>query len=341
LKGEAVTTRIKEILRMAKERCQLCGQSKAKRTCKIKRQIGICPVCCSKIRSDECVGCTYYEASIRYHSEKSERPAKEKPFIAPIYPEVDEECDRILSLVESGHLSGGENLMRELYKKYPNYHTVLYGMGVCHVLQDKFEEAIEFFKRAVAIFPYLTEAHFNMAMAYMKLADIGGVVGALREVIRVGSNEDLISEARRRLADLEKMAMELKGFNLDTYVNNSRIYSKAFAALQNQEFMLAINLFKRVLETDSKHVQSWGNLGLAYAGIGERDKALECLDKALELDPGYEIAVVNRISIERMRDGERLEGRIDSVDYYRDYNGSKKSYIAEILGNVGSLLKRD
>jgi tetratricopeptide (TPR) repeat protein len=293
------------------------------------------------MRSDGCVGCTHYEASVRYRSEKLEKPTKEKPFIAPIYPEVDEECDRILSMVESGHLLTGGKQMRELYKKYPNYHTVLYGMGVCSVLQDKLEEGIEFFKKAVDIFPYFTEAHFNMAMAYIKLGDIAGVVRGFREVIRMGGDKELVSEAKRRLDDLERMVRKLKGFNLDTYVNNSETYNTAFSALEKRDFMPAINLFKRVLKNDPKHVQSWGNLGLAYAGMGERDKALECLDKALELDPGYEIAVVNRISIERMRDGERLEGRIDSVDYYRDYKGKgKKSYIAEILGNVGSPLKR-
>jgi tetratricopeptide (TPR) repeat protein len=326
---------------MAKERCSICGIDKARRLCKIKDQIRICPVCCSKVRSDGCEGCTYYEASVRYHSEKSEKPQKERHFITPINPEIDEECDRILSMVESGHLSHGEKQMRELYKKYPNYHTVLYGMGVCHALQDKFEEGIEFFKKAVDIFPYLTEAHFNMAMAYIKLGDIGGVVRGFREVIRVGGNEELVSEARRRLADLERTVMELNGFSLNTYLNNRDTFDKAFAALEKREFMSAINLFKRVLATDPKHVQSWGNLGLAYAAIGEKDKALECLDKALELDPEYEIAAVNRIGIEKMREGERLEGNIDSVNYYRDYKfRGKKSYIGEILGNVGSLLKR-
>ena len=326
---------------MAKERCLICGIDKPKRLCKIKDQIRICPVCCSKLRSDGCVGCTYYEASVRYHSEKSEKPQRERHFITPINPEIDEECDRILSTVESSHLLHAEKQMKELYKKYPDYHTVLYGMGVCNVLQDKFEEAIEFFKRAIAIFPYLTEAHFNMAMAYIKLGDIAGVVRGFREVIRVGGNEELVSEARRRLADLERTVMELNGFSLNTYLNNSDTFDKAFAALEKREFMSAINLFKRVLATDPKHVQSWGNLGLAYASIGERGKALECLDKALELDPEYEIAAVNRIGIEKMGEGERLEGNIDSVNYYRDYKfRGKKSYIAEILGNVGSLLKR-
>jgi len=326
---------------MAKEKCQLCGQSKAKRICKIKSDIRICPVCCSRLRSDKCEDCTYYEASVRYHSERSEKPMKEKPFIALLKPEVDEECDRILSVVESGHPSRGEREMRELYQKYPNYHTVLYGMGVCYVLQDKFEEGIEFFKRAVHIFPYLTEAHFNMAMAYIKLGDIGGVVRAFREVIRVGEDEELVSMARRRLADLERETVQLTGLSLETFLNNSEIYRKAFSALENREFNSAISLFRRVLATDPKHVQSWGNLGLAYAGTGERGKALECLDKALGLDPEYEVAAVNRIAIEKLKEGERLEGKMDSVNYYRDYKGKgKKSYISEILRNFVDLLKK-
>jgi tetratricopeptide (TPR) repeat protein len=167
------------------------------------------------------------------------------------------------------------------------------------------------------------------------LGDIDGVVGAFREVIHVGRVEKLVSEARERLADLEQMAMELKGFNLDTYVNNSRIYSKAFAALQNRQFTLAIDLFKRLLSSDPKHVQSWGNLGLAYASIGERGKALECLDKALELDPKYELAMVNRIMIEKLKEGECLQGKMDSVDYYRDYGREgRKSYIGETLRSL-------
>ena len=53
----------------------------------------------------------------------------------------------------------------------------------------------------------------------------------------------------------------------------------------------------------------------------------------------YEIAAVNRMAIEQLREGERLEGKMDSVDYYRDYKVRDwKSYITEILGNIGGLL---
>ncbi len=322
---------------MAKERCQICGQSKAKRNCRIKDHIRICPVCCATLRSGQCENCTYYESSLRY---ESERPQKERRFITEIHPEIDEECDRILKLIESGQLSSGKKQMGELYKKYPDYHTVLYGMGVCNALQENFEEAIQFFKKAVAVFPYLTEAHFNMAAAYIKLADIAGVVREFKEVIRLGRDPELVSEAKRRLSELDKDVREINGFDLNTYVKNSETFGEAFAALEKREFKLAIDLFQRVLAIDPKHVQSWGNLGLAYAGLGEKEKALDCLDKALEIDPGYEIAAVNRIAIEELKPAGRFEGRIDSVHYYRDYKfREKKSYIAEALGKGGLFRK--
>lgn len=110
----------------------------------------------------------------------------------PIYPEIDEECDRILSLVGSGQLLAGEKQMRKLLRKYPDYHTVLYGMGVCHVLQEQLKKPSSFLKRLWQSFPYLTEAHLNMGMAYIKLEDIAGVVSALREVIRIGGSQELV-----------------------------------------------------------------------------------------------------------------------------------------------------
>jgi lipoprotein NlpI len=54
------------------------------------------------------------------------------------------------------------------------------------------------------------------------------------------------------------------------------------------------------LATDPGSVPSWGNLGLSCAGPGMKAKAIECLDKALELDPRYELAVVNKAVVENM-----------------------------------------
>jgi len=325
---------------VGKVKCQECGSAKAKRTCKIKNGIPICPSCCAKLRSRVCDDCSHYEASVRYQMEKPTKEQKERDFITLIDPDIDEECDKALSLVEYGQITQAEKLMSELLKKYPDYHTVQYGMGVCYVFQEKLEEGIRFFKKAVDIFPYFTEAHFNMAMAYSRLGEVGETVKAFKEVIRVGGDKELVSEAKNRVEDLERMVEKHHGFDLDTYLRNNGTFNKAFAALQETEFDLAVDLFTKVLSVDPKNVQSWGNLGLAYAGVGQRAKALECLDKALELDPKYELAIANRMFVEKMVEGECLKGKIESVNYYRDYGSkNKKSYIADVINDLRDLTR--
>lgn len=110
---------------------------------------------------------------------------------------------------------------------------------------------------------------------------------------------------------------------------------QAFAALKNAEFTKAIKLFERVLSVDPKNVQSHGNMGLAYAGLGNRQKALQYLDKAIALDPDYEPAVCNRMVVARMNEGEQLRPAIKEVNYYRDYRGDgKPSYVQEVREEI-------
>ncbi len=93
----------------------------------------------------------------------------------------------------------------------------------------------------------------------------------------------------------------------------------AFESLKNRHHEKAVELFSRVLEQYPGHVQSYGNLGLAYAGLGRKAAALECLDKALELDPSYAPAYNNRIAIAEMNEGEpQIPLAMAETEYYRE-----------------------
>ena len=44
------------------------------------------------------------------------------------------------------------------------------------------------------------------------------------------------------------------------------------------------------------------------------------------------MAIVNKALVERLDEGERLEGNIESIDYTREYRAKKKkSYVADAL----------
>jgi tetratricopeptide (TPR) repeat protein len=75
--------------------------------------------------------------------------------------------------------------------------------------------------------------------------------------------------------------------------------------------------------------QPYGNMGLCYAILGKKEAAIEAFDKALAIDPNYELAIVNKAYTERLAPGEALDAPIRIVKYYKDYSAKNRSYIEE------------
>jgi len=55
----------------------------------------------------------------------------------------------------------------------------------------------------------------------------------------------------------------------------------------------AIECYEKALEIDPKFVKAWNNKGLALNGLGKYEEAIECYEKALEIDPEYTYAKEN------------------------------------------------
>jgi tetratricopeptide (TPR) repeat protein len=309
-------------------KCALCHARKGKRGCKVASAQLICPSCCASSRRDECAGCDFYETSQAFQREKQIR---NRTFTAEIIPDVDDRCDEALTLVERGDIVKGEAMLEALRAQYPSYHTVLYGVGVCHGLRGQTNEAIACLERAVEIFPLLAHAHYNLGSAYCQKLDVEKAVRAYQTAIEVDGEDGQVGRLARGHLDKLETAVRRSGLDLPTYINNKRVFDRAFEALHEKRFQAAIDLFEQVLATEKGHVQSYGNMGLAYAGLGNRQKALECLNKAIELDPEYEPAMINRIAVERLRDGEAMADQVfNEVDYYSEFKLPGRSYVREL-----------
>jgi tetratricopeptide (TPR) repeat protein len=257
----------------------------------------------------------------REQAQRSRAAAAEKPWIAELRPELDEAVDRVLQRLERGEGKAVEPEIAELLENHPDYHMTHYAMGVylATVTKDA-AAAIPFFEKAVAIFPPFAEGHFNLAMAARQTLNVPKSVEAFLAAKRYAQDDWLADKARDEIKCLESILLKDTSFpNLDAYVANARLYDRAFECLNQRQFAEAAELFQSVLKKQPRHVQSHGNLALAYAGLGRRADALACFDRALELDPGYEPALMNRCIIAQMREGEPfLPDAIASVEYYAD-----------------------
>jgi tetratricopeptide (TPR) repeat protein len=188
------------------------------------------------------------------------------------------------------------------------------------MVQDDPLGAIPYFEKAVGLSPCMHEAYYNLGNCYVQAMRIENAVEAFRKAIRYGRHEKSGALAREKLQWLANMIRQTTCFlTLEAYIGNERLFNQAFDNLRHSRFEKAAELFRKALEQNPRHVQSYGNLALALAGLGQRNQALHCLDKALEIDPSYQPARRNRKIIKRMNEGEPLANVFFlETEYYRE-----------------------
>ncbi|MFQ5864988.1 MAG: tetratricopeptide repeat protein [bacterium] len=318
---------------MKSERCIVCLNAKGARVCIINDNSLICSICCAKTRNCNCEGCIYYAQAEKYAKEKALKQ-KSKKFIMAIDPEVNEKVDQALAMAEKGKKQSGEKILTELLNEHPHIDMVQYGMGVICLMQGYYDRALSYFDKAIEINPYFVEAWFNKGAAHQKRLELREIIKAYQKVVELGDpSEDFVGHAKSFVIDFEKQIRETCGLSLDGYFEAMDIFNDAYAAMEKMEWRKAVAGFRKVLALDPQHTQSYGNLGICYAHLGCKQEALNALDKALELDPKYEPAIVNRKVITSLEEGEELSiEKFVSVDYYKDYSLEKRSLIRRMFG---------
>jgi tetratricopeptide (TPR) repeat protein len=244
-------------------------------------------------------------------------------------PKVDEAVDRLLIRVEKGQHEGAQAGIEALFREHPNYHTTNFAMGAYLLASaEDTEGAIPFFEKAVSVFPPMAAAHYNLGSCYIKSCRIPEAVASFRKAIRYSADDDFIAgKARDQIEYLEKLLTKSSPFKtLDAYVENQKLFDLAFENLQARRYEEAANMFNQVLAQNPDHVQSHGNVALAYAGLGRKALALEHLDKAIALDPTYEPAIQNRRVIAETIEGEpHLPLAVMETEYYLDRLKAEKA----------------
>jgi tetratricopeptide (TPR) repeat protein len=294
--------------------CAICEQQPGKRACRARRVIDdaiaeahICPRCCAVSRDAACAGCAHYDTAARY-TEVKEREAEKRHFIAEIGPELEDAVNRALERAERGETAAAEATLGELAKEHPRSHLVQFGMGVVNCMKKEFDKAIVYFERATEIFPYYADAHFNKAMAFREKEDLLSMVKAFRQVVKFGDPKDESTRtAHEILGDFEKIARDLRCSSAEAYLEGEVRFKKGFELMQKHKWEKALACFEESLKFHPMHVPTNGNIGICHGMLGRRANALTALDRALELDPEYEPALINRAGFELLAEGEKPE----------------------------------
>jgi tetratricopeptide (TPR) repeat protein len=314
-----------------KKKCIECNKARGKRGCKLHDNALICPRCCAEIRSQKCAECSYYKSAEIYNIEKYRKSGR-NDFIIEINEEVEKSVDGALKLVESKRFDQAKSILTKLLKDHPKNHLVLYGMGVLLAYQDQGDEAIDYFKRATDIYPYFVEAHYNLGVAYKNKLDVSNMLKSLKKVIQIGDSEELcVKQAKDLIRTVEEGIRKTDGVDLDTFEKSQDEFERATILMEKKEWRKAIEGFEKSIRILDSHPQPYGNMGICYAKLGKKGQAMTAFDKALEIDPNYELAIVNKAATESLKEGEVSDGGVGITDYYKEYGMKNRSYIQTLF----------
>lgn len=300
-----------------KKKCICCNKAKAKRTCLLHTDGMICSQCCVSLRNHEqCNKCDHFKTAINYQSDKSIRQAAraegngfpfmdENEVVFEINPEVNSQVDKALELIDERKFSKAETILKDLVRRHPNIYTVHFGLSNLYFATNDLTNARISIEESVRINPLFPQGWNNLQMLCMKMMDITGAIKSARKVIETADTKSrMYYNASRYVSSFEKKMKKTAGVgNIDDFLKGQETFNQALEAMDNGEYEDSLHLFKETVKIMPIHNQSYGNIGLVYAFLGQKEKALEALDKALEIDPKYKPAIINRRNVVSMTEG--------------------------------------
>lgn len=257
-----------------------------------------------------------------------------KDFLIEINPELDEMCDIISNDIENGDLVSAVDKIADIDRLYPHHHQVKFLQGVVAIQKDNLKEAIACFEEAIQIFPYFSGALHNLGCAYRRTVRLNKAVNCFKQVVEYEGISDLGLLAQKELDSLKSIIKKNCNLSLEDYLEQEELFNKAFSCLQEKQYESALSLFKEVLKLKPNHVQSYGNMGIAYGMLGDCVNALDCFDKALLLDPDYDVARTNRKVFEYLFNEEEIDDSqimMQEVRYYENNPEDRVKLLVEKL----------
>ena len=197
-----------------------------------------------------------------------------------ILPAIAQAPSEALTLQEKGDWTGAEAVWRALVKTDPKDYRYWTSLGACLAHQSRFVEAIEDYRKALAISPHDGQTNFNLGLAYFKLGDLQHAIAPLKTA------QTVMPQAQEQLNVLLGMSYYGTGKHTEAlpYLEAAQkekpdngelqlVLAKSYLLVK--EYDKAKLQFQTMLERNGDSPQVHMLLGEAYDGLGKQDAALQ------------------------------------------------------------------
>ena len=196
----------------------------------------------------------------------------------------------LLALILSG-CGSAPQVKEEKADDFPPYQSYLhYSRGTLFSRNWLFEEAIEEYKKALALDPDSEVINQTLAGEYTKVGKPGEALKIYDKLSTLTADIKTLLQSAAFYIEQEKFEqaivvckkiLQIDPKNPDAYFYQGNIFYKQDKPKE------AIEMFSKVVELDQKADTTFFNLGLAYGKLGDFESAEKFYKKAAEVNPEY------------------------------------------------------
>ncbi|MBN2773495.1 MAG: tetratricopeptide repeat protein, partial [Prolixibacteraceae bacterium] len=204
------------------------------------------------------------------------------------------------------------SLWDDVIKKYPTVYYAYYNRGHFYMEENKNQEAIDDYSKAIGLKPDYIEAYVNRGYVLMNTG-----------------------QYEQALNDLNK-AVEIDPEYINAYIHRGNVL------MDLKEYNKAYDDFSKVISLNPDYTDAYVNRGNVLRDMVRFDEALKDYEKAIQLQPGKAIIYFNRGSLfMKAEDFEKAQSDFNKAielkpDYEKAYNNlgsilfNQKNYIEAI-----------
>jgi Flp pilus assembly protein TadD len=198
-----------------------------------------------------------------------------------------EELRRAMELHKTGRLEEAVARYRRLLDYYPDHPDVNHFLGMAEYQRGNLDAAVELIKKAIALQPGTALFHGNLGRIQLNRGEYADAAARFRRAFELSPDDaelpHLLGRALRLDGDAEaalphlQHACELRPDSVRVLLD----FAEALAGTRQNA--RAAELFRRVLEREPENTDALRSLAHSLRTLNRSDEAIACLDSALAL----------------------------------------------------------
>ena len=205
---------------------------------------------------------------------------------------LDQAFDRVARADYEGAVHTCQRLMRYTSPQTPQRARALESLGLAHAMLQQFDDAYAALSEAVSINPDDADLWYNRGLSSRFTMRFGQAVKDFERAAALEKDEQMAARYAEELSVSREMAEReraLRGpdLTLEQLIEQEEYYHQAVELMRTQQWSLAEQAFRQVIQMGDSLPQPWGNLGGCLIMQQRYDEAEAALKRALGIDPNY------------------------------------------------------